>query len=320
MKVSSFTREIKEELTLSWIDVTSDLRISLLSAFIRANGIISFSYRCENLTLEADNAQVIKFIYKQIKETKEDIDIHFYFRKTMKFNKCTRYAIEIKDASSILDICKINFLENKIPYSLTGKEDKIRAYLTGLFLSNGSCNDPSSTNYHLEISLKNEDYAKAVLKMIQKIKTKDFNFKLIKRRNNFVIYIKKSDLISDFLNFIDANDACFKFENTRMDRDLSNVTNRLINCDGYNYNKSITNAQKQIKMIDFIDVHLGIKNITNEKVRNLCYLRKEFPEYSYLELSNELSKVLEQKVSKSNINHLFRKINELAERLNYEDK
>ena len=64
MKVSSFTREIKEELTLSWIDVTSDLRISLLSAFIRANGIISFSYRCENLTLEADNAQVIKFIYK----------------------------------------------------------------------------------------------------------------------------------------------------------------------------------------------------------------------------------------------------------------
>ena len=105
-----------------------------------------------------------------------------------------------------------------------------------------------------------------------------------------------------------------------MDRDLSNVTNRLINCDGYNYNKSITNAQKQIKMIDFIDVHLGIKNITNEKVRNLCYLRKEFPEYSYLELSNELSKVLEQKVSKSNINHLFRKINELAERLNYEDK
>ena len=318
-KINSFSKEIKEELTLSWIDVTSELRISLLSAFIRVNGTISFANKKENLTLEAENAQVIKFIYKNLKDMFNGIDIHFYFQRSMKLKKNTKYIIEILDASNIIKAFHINFLDNKIPYSLTSKEDKIKAYLAGLFLSNGSCNDPINTNYHLEISLKSEDFAKAILKVIQKIKSKEFNFKLIQRRNNYVIYIKKSDQISDFLNFIDANEACLKFENVRMDRDISNVTNRLINCDEYNYSKIISNSQKQIKMIDFIDKNLGIKNINNTKVKNLCILRKEFPEASYNDLSIELSKVVEQKVSKSNINHLFRKINELAKRLNYED-
>ena len=213
-KINSFSKEIKEELTLSWIDVTSELRISLLSAFIRVNGTISFANKKENLTLEAENAQVIKFIYKNLKDMFNGIDIHFYFQRSMKLKKNTKYIIEILDASNIIKAFHINFLDNKIPYSLTSKEDKIKAYLTGLFLSNGSCNDPINTNYHLEISLKSEDFAKAILKVIQKIKSKEFNFKLIQRRNNYVIYIKKSDQISDFLNFIDANEACLKFENS----------------------------------------------------------------------------------------------------------
>ena len=78
-KINSFSKEIKEELTLSWIDVTSELRISLLSAFIRVNGTISFANKKENLTLEAENAQVIKFIYKNLKDMFNGIDIHFYF-------------------------------------------------------------------------------------------------------------------------------------------------------------------------------------------------------------------------------------------------
>ena len=110
-----------------------------------------------------------------------------------------------------------------------------------------------------------------------------------------------------------------KFENVRVDRDFSNVTNRLLNCDTYNYKKTIQNSSLQIDYIKFIDKKLGIKNISNPKIKNLCLLRLQYPEATYSDLAKYLSEEMEVSISKSNINHLFRAIKELAIKLNYEN-
>ena len=50
----------------------------------------------------------------------------------------------------------------------------------------------------------------------------------------------------------------------------------------------------------------------NEKLIHLVNLRLEFPEASLNELKDKLSDKLNIQVSKSNINHMFRKIIQIA--------
>ncbi len=319
-ETTSFTQVIKEEICNTFVDLEEDSLISLLSSFVRANGSLLFSNGRDALTLEAENAKVIRFIYEGLKKIFPDLAMSFSYRKMMNLNKATKYIIKIENSEEILNTLKIDFLNSKIDTELTNKDVKVKAYFAGLFLTGGSCNSPSSSNYHLEISFKNEDFAKAVLKLVNKIKVTEFNFKMIERRQQYVLYLKKSDQISMFLAYIEANNSCLEFENTRMNRDYSNNTNRLMLCDTYNYARTLESAKKQVEMIEFIDKKLGIKNIANESVRILCRLRLENPEATYLELANELGEELETTVSKSRINHYFRKIKEIAIRLHYDEE
>ena len=311
-EIISFTNEIKNEITAN-INLDTEMKRSLLAAFIRVNGTIKFKNKNEYLILRTENAKVAKFIYSLIKDLYEDVVVSFSFRKTMKFYKATEYLVNIiNGGTTIFSSLDINLLESKINQELINKEDKIRGFLMGLFLACGSCNSPKTSNYHFEFYVSDENLAKNILKIINKIKSSQFDFKLTKRRNNFVIYLKKSDQISGFLAFLDASTCCIKFEDVRVSRDYSNINNRLIICDQYNYKKSIDKANVQIEQIKLIDKHLGIDNIINEKVRLLCKLRLKDPEASYADLSSMMSEELNIPVSKSNIGHLFRKIENMA--------
>lgn len=311
-EIISFTNEIKNEITAN-INLDTEMKRSLLAAFIRVNGTIKFKNKNEYLILRTENAKVAKFIYSLIKDLYEDVVVSFSFRKTMKFYKATEYLVNIiNGGTTIFSSLDINLLESKINQELINKEDKIRGFLMGLFLACGSCNSPKTSNYHFEFYVSDENLAKNILKIINKIKSSQFDFKLTKRRNNFVIYLKKSDQISNFLAFLDASSSCIKFEDVRVSRDYSNINNRLIICDQYNYKKSIDKANVQIEQIKLIDKHLGIDNIINEKVQLLCKLRLKDPEASYADLSSMMSEELNIPVSKSNIGHLFRKIENMA--------
>lgn len=311
-EIISFTNEIKNEITAN-INLDTEMKGSLLAAFIRVNGTIKFKNKNEYLILRTENAKVAKFIYSLIKDLYEDVVVSFSFRKTMKFYKATEYLVNIiNGGTTIFSSLDINLLESKINQELINKEDKIRGFLMGLFLACGSCNSPKTSNYHFEFYVSDENLAKNILKIINKIKSSQFDFKLTKRRNNFVIYLKKSDQISNFLAFLDASTCCIKFEDVRVSRDYSNINNRLIICDQYNYKKSIDKANVQIEQIKLIDKHLGIDNIINEKVQLLCKLRLKDPEASYADLSSMMSEELNIPVSKSNIGHLFRKIENMA--------
>ena len=311
-EIISFTNEIKNEITAN-INLDTEMKRSLLAAFIRVNGTIKFKNKNEYLILRTENAKVAKFIYSLIKDLYEDVVVSFSFRKTMKFYKATEYLVNIiNGGTTIFSSLDINLLESKINQELINKEDKIRGFLMGLFLACGSCNSPKTSNYHFEFYVSDENLAKNILKIISKIKSSQFDFKLTKRRNNFVIYLKKSDQISGFLAFLDASTCCIKFEDVRVSRDYSNINNRLIICDQYNYKKSIDKANIQIEQIKLIDKHLGIDNIINEKVQLLCKLRLKDPEASYADLSSMMSEELNIPVSKSNIGHLFRKIENMA--------
>ncbi len=314
----SFTQQIKEELIeLPYDEIKAK---SILSAFIRSSGSLNISNKDAKLLLKTENNKVAKYIYGLIRNLFPEADVSFSFRIMMQFKKTTQYIININNkVDDILNSLEINYLDSKIPYNLTDKDIKIKGYLEGLFLNNGTCSSPVSSNYHLEMYTNDESFSEAILKLIRKIKELEFNFKIIKRRNNYVVYLKRSDQISNFLAYLEANNSCLEFESIRVNRDNANSLNRLMNMDQYNYKKTITISEQQIADIKQIDKSLGIKNIGNEKLRELCYLRLENKEATFNDLAGLLSEKINKPISKSNVNHLFIKIKEMAKGFRHEN-
>lgn len=312
MKKQSFTQVVKEELCSNEYESKDRLR-ALLAAYIRIDGSIILRGRKSYLQLSTENAKIAKFIYKTINEIYEvEVELSYQTRQ----NGSTLYVISVDETNeSIIDDLEISFLEGKISKNIVRNDDTISGYLAGAFLASGSVNSPQTSNYHLEISLNNENYAKWLSKLFGKYKNSDIEPKITSRRDKYVIYFKKSDQIADFLIMIGAVSSCMEFENVRVDRDFMNSANRLTNMDTANMKRVVETGKRQVEEIKAIDDMLGIENITNKKIRLLCSLRLENESASLNELADLLSEQMDKPVTKSNINHLFRSIHEIYERM-----
>lgn len=287
---------------------------SLIAAFIKVNGRLSIRDHQTSILLATENAKIAKFIYLIIQRI-YGINVRFSYEKTMKFKKRTSYNIIIdQEAEYIMSDLEVSFLEGKIAKSIVFNEDMVGGYLAGAFLASGSVNSPRSSNYHFEVSLNDENYAKWFIKLIQKYKGGSFDPKITIRRNQYVVYLKKSDQIADFLILMGATDSSLEFENVRIDRDFANIGNRLQNLDAANFSKVMKSSSAQMDDIRVIDKVLGIPNLTNEKQRLLAQLRLISEDASMDELAKSLGERLGKVVSKSNISHLFRSLHALAAR------
>lgn len=305
----TFTQAVKEEI-VSEVSLSKERLEALLSAYIRINGVLSISHKVTNVILKTENSKVARFIYSSIKslEINSDVSLNFLKRNN---RKTTIYEVVIKDGDSLLEYLSVSFLEGKISKEIVYNDETISGYLAGAFLASGSINSPTSSNYHLEITMVSENYAKWLSKLFLKYKKIEMSPKITSRRDKYLIYFKKSDQISNFLIMIGAANSCMEFENQRAYRDYTNNTNRLINLDMANMSKTIDVAKKQIKEIKYIDDVLGIHNFHNQKKELLCYFRLDNESMSMSELANKLSEELGIVVTKSNVNHMFRDIHAL---------
>lgn len=306
----SFTQVVKEEICSSNFEA-EHLR-SILAAFIKINGSVIFSNKQSSLVLKTENAKVAKFIYSALQSV-YGLNARFSYTKMMNFRKRTTYNVILDNETDyILGDLEINFLEGKIAKNIIANDDMIAGYLCGGFLASGSVNSPKNSNYHLEMVLNDENYAKWFTKLFLKYKSGQFNAKIVKRRNQFVVYLKRSDQITDFLIMIGATNAALQFEETRIERDFSNIGNRLANLDAANYNKTAQAAKEQLEDIKTIDKILGIEHVQNEKQQLLMKLRLENEDASLNELASMLSEKLGETVSRSNVAHMFRSIHSRA--------
>ena len=309
----TFASLIKEEL-VSEVDLSIERLQALLSAYIRINAVLSFNHKKSKIILKTENAKIARFIYSSIKKIKDDVDISLDFiRKNNR--KKTFYHVVVNDADKLLEDLSVSFLEGKIPKDVVYNDETISGYLAGAFLASGSINSPKTSNYHLEITTVSENYAHWLAKLFPKYKKIEMSPKIVKRRDRYVIYFKKSDQISNFLIMIGAANCCMEFENQRAYRDFTNNTNRLANLDVANMERTLDVAKRQIKEIKYIDDVLGIHNFHNQKKELLCYFRLDNESLSMSDLADKLSEELGVKVSKSNVNHLFRDLHDLYVKL-----
>lgn len=306
----SYAQKVKEELATNTYSLER-LR-SLLSAFTRINGTLLINNGQTSLLLKTENAKIAKFLYSSFGEL-YGILPHLHYLRKLRLNKKTSFELTIdEEIEYILGDLEINFLEGKISKNMVYNDELISAYFVGAFLSAGSVNSPTSSNYHLEIALNEENYAKWFRKLFLRYRGGSFNIKEIKRRDKYVLYLKKSDQIVDFLILLGATDSALMFEDIRMDRDFASIGNRLQILDKANLSKAISSAKRQIDDILLLDEKVGLDSLTNKKLALLLRLRLEHDDASFSELAKYLSEKTGENVSRSNINHLFRTLKELV--------
>lgn len=309
----SFTTTIKDE--ISKLEVTRSEYISELSGFVRNNASIENN----TLYLTTENTSITKRLLKLFKEI-YDIKVNIETTKNTNLSKKTLYLINIKDKVDFIlkDLNYYddlgNYLEKPNEY-IIDNIDEIKAYIRGVFLSQGSVNDPKTSRYHLELLIDKPDEAVFVQKLVN---TFDMNAKLLNRDKGYMVYLKESERISDFLKIIQAYKAVMYYENIRAYRDNKNKTNRLNNCEQANTDKIIESATNQLKDIELIDEKIGI-DLLDDKLKEACDYRFKYQEASLQELSEIISLETNTKITKSGLNHRFRKIKEMATKLREEE-
>ena len=68
------------------------------------------------------------------------------------------------------------------------------------------------------------------------------NAKVTQRKEQFVVYLKDSEQIIDLLNILGAHGQLLAFENIKIMKEMRNKTNRIMNCESANLDKTVNTA------------------------------------------------------------------------------
>jgi len=309
----SFSTDVKNEITR--LDNTNLENAALLSAYIRQNAYIDNDV----IRVHTENAAICRYLFKIVKSL-YDVTSKITVRKNFNFKKSFIYIIELKEKKNFIlkDLSLMNeegYFINIPKEYIVGDEELEKAYLRGCFLASGSINNPKTSRYHLEFLIDDFEYATFICDILNEY---ELNSRVIKRKNGYMLYIKEAERISDFLKIIKAYNGVLYFENVRIYRDQKNITNRLNNCEQANIEKTINTALKQIEDINVIANMIGL-DAMDEKLQEVARFRLKYPESSLLELSDIISYEMSKKVTKSCLNHRFRKIKGIADKMKSKD-
>lgn len=315
----SFSRDVKVELCQN--DLSFNCKKAFLSAIIKLNSNLGISQKGVSINISFENVTIVRYIYEIIKEI-YNIETQMIVTKKLKLNKGNIYTLKLVDkALEILDDLSLMdgfAFRHDIALHVIENEDERKAYLAGSFVAAGSINSPHNSNYHLEIQspdLAHLENVKAVIELLNKgMYPLDINFKISKRRNNYVLYLKSAREIVDFLNYIGAINSTFKFEDIRLQRDFINSINRMNNMDVANEQKVFKAANSQIELIKLIDDTIGLDAL-DDKLKVIAKIRLENSEASLNELCEIYNEISVDTISKSGMNHRLRKIKEIAQEI-----
>lgn len=310
----SFSAKVKGEIC-RYTDISKEEALAEISAIMKGSGTIGFSGRGLSFKITTENPASARHIFTILKEY---FDIHskLMVKKSNSLKKNNIYMVLIDENMGVRDLLKktgifqeidgVLTLDYKIDSEMIKTDECKRAYIRGAFIGGGSISNPEKT-YHLEFVTNYEDHGEDLSLIINSF---GLSSKIVMRKENYVVYIKEGEQIVDILNIIGAHQALLKLEDIRVLKDIRNNINRLVNCETANLGKTINASLKQIENIEIIDRYMGIHKLSNN-LREVAELRLENTDASL----KEIGMMLEPPVGKSGINHRFRKIEELADKL-----
>ena len=310
-RTTSFSLGVKSE--LARISPDRDCcRLAVLSAIARLDGVVTIdSDEGIGIYIVSEYSSVARLIFSLFKEV-FGIEAELTVKRQNRLKKRMLYQIGIsknREMPTLLRTLGIFTTKNSVFPGI--KKDIIknkccrRSYLRGAFLGGGYVSKPDSS-YHLELTTANEELGRDLTKLINGFD--GFHAKLGRRRSSYMVYLKDSRQIADFLALIGAHSGLLEFENTRVLKGMKNQVNRAVNCETANLDKTVKAAIKQVSDIRLIEQHFGL-DILSPSLAQIARLRLENPEDNLKELGDMMTPPL----GKSGVNHRLRKISEFAD-------
>jgi len=307
----TFSQEVKSEVLKSLKNIKGCCASPFLTAVLKSIGSLTLEYKKFFFTVESDNHDFLEFCkglsqsYLGCNAIIESCNVNV---KGAAVYSC-RFEDNIGEklglttrCDNILQLC--GDCEKLIPIEDCCK----RSFMQALFLSSGSVVIPQidatdckqNNKYHLELRFADETFASVVQNAYP-----HYNFRLLERKKNYVLYLKDSEKIADYLVYIGATKGKLKLETVIVDRDMRNTINRQSNCIVANIDKAVAAAEKQLNAIETLKA-TGEYDSLPEPLKEIAELREQNHEATLDEIASML------KISKSGANHRFYKIIEKA--------
>ncbi|NLM78569.1 MAG: DNA-binding protein WhiA [Ruminococcaceae bacterium] len=182
-----------------------------------------------------------------------------------------------------------------------------RAFLRALYLSCGSVSEPEAA-YHLELAVRRDSGAADLFKAL--LDQQDLRSTLVERQHYQVIYLREGQCLADYLLLAGAQHSYLTFELLRVEKEMRNSVNRVVNCDSANLQRVADTAARQSSLLR----RLQEKNLDRQLPPDLkaaAETRLQYPELSL----KELGAMMQPSLGKSGMNHRLKRFEAMAAEL-----
>lgn len=317
----SFARDSKLEILNEKIEDTN-CALAFLSGLFHGCGQLTKNSDGVRVDLVSDIKEMFDFVGEIIRRLYGE-KLTLEISDDYIINKTTYYRImfPVEISRQVLIDCGLlesreNFvLEQGVDQNIVCDDECKRAFVKGAFLSCSTSSiklselgsRASTSGYHLEFASHSQDFLQGLQDILGELTIPS---KLGKRKNLFILYLKDSESIKDLLALVGASDAVLALSNEMATRGLRNIVNRQVNCINANINKTVEASLKQIEAIEFINSRIGLENLP-EDLQEVAVLRLA----NQQESMEELLKLSTIKLTKSGLNHRFKRLLRIADEL-----
>ncbi len=306
----SFTSDAKRELI--HLESPRCCQLAEMAALFAVNGHLSIAQQGVSVTFQTMSLPLVRKVIASVKSL-YGVEVEILRKQQQKLHKKNLYSLTIRDKAHAI-INELGLMDETkgfaqdIDTTLLVKECDQRAFLRGVFLASGSINHPRSSSYHAEMTVPSHGFARALIELLS-----DFEIpaRVHEKKRSVMVYIKESEKIADFLRVVGATQALLTFEDERIKRDFVNSITRVMNMELANQNKTLEAADRQLKDIAVLENLIDVATLS-DTLHEAIFLRKKYPESSLVELSDMSAKHFRKRISKSGLNHRFRKLHALA--------
>ena len=321
----SFSQIVKEEIIKK--NIFKNEKKALLQGLFLSAGSLIISKSKLYFVVSNENELVINFLKQNLESCFENIKTTIV-KVVKNFKQKERFEISV-DGESDNDLILKNLgiiseldgnieINELLDKSYLDSTSKMTAFLAGVFLGTGKISIPTEKDdkrrygYHFEFVFNSKSQSDMVAEILSNF---DIFPKQILRSEQYVVYLKNSEIICDTLSLFGASKSLLDIMNQKVNRDMNNITNRQINCFSANVDKTMNAAVKQMMAIEIIQNTIGIENLP-DILAEAALARLSNPEASL----KDLLTTLDNKISKGALAQRFNRIIEIAENLGEDDE
>ena len=175
-----------------------------------------------------------------------------------------------------------------------------RAFMRGAMLNASISLGPTGT--HIEFVMRDERRARLLRGWLRDVGVRSG---ILPRRGRSVVYVKGQEEVATLLRLTGANRALLDFEAGRVQRDVRNRLNRLLNAEEANLDRTVRAADRQLQAIAQLEEAGELARLP-DGLREAATQRRQQPDADLDTLATALG------LSRSAMNHRLRRLVALA--------